>query len=126
METKLKETQTMTVCIQEKVRRPGCSSVFPLSTGSSGTGRGRMYLRPPFPVRATDASPAVNVSALESNLKYNSKPRERPERIRKKPWDSRIIKRKGNAGQAIETASNKTEQKGRGEESSGPEHSRLL
>lgn len=60
METKLKETQTMTVCIQEKVRRPGCSPVLPLSTDSSGTGRGRMYLPPPFPVRATDASPAVS------------------------------------------------------------------
>lgn len=68
-ETKLKETQTMAVCIQEKGSRPGCSSVFPLGAGSSGTGRGRMYLPPPFPVRAIDASPAVNVSALESNLK---------------------------------------------------------
>lgn len=98
METKLKETQTMTVCIQEKVCRPGCSSVFPLSTGSSGTGRGRMYLRPPFPVRATDASPAVNVSALESNLKYNSKPRERPERIRKNLGTAELLREKETLG----------------------------
>lgn len=83
METALKAIQTMTECIPGKACRSGCSSVFPLSTCSSGTGRGVMYLPPPFPVRAVDVSQAVNVSAWESYRKENSKPREGSERIRR-------------------------------------------